>query len=29
LVRDHAERGGFPVNRISKVSAIIDPVTAE
>jgi hypothetical protein len=28
-VRTHAERGGFPVNRISQVVTIIDPVTAE
>ena len=29
LVRKHAECGGFPANRISRVRAIIDPVTAE
>ena len=29
LVREHAERGGFPADRISAVKAIIDPVTAE
>ncbi|HSW17311.1 MAG TPA: DUF4242 domain-containing protein [Ramlibacter sp.] len=29
LVREHAKRGGFPANRVSRVSAIIDPVTAE
>lgn len=28
-VREHAERGGFPANRVSKVSTIIDPTTAE
>ena len=28
-VREHAERGGFPANRISEVSSIIDPTTAE
>lgn len=28
-VREHAQRGGFPANRISKVSAVIDPATAE
>ncbi|MBK0392997.1 DUF4242 domain-containing protein [Ramlibacter algicola] len=27
-VREHAERGGFPANRISEVSAVIDPATA-
>jgi cell division inhibitor SulA len=29
LVREHAELGGFPANRISQVTAIIDPTTAE
>ena len=29
LVREHAERGGFPVNRIAKVRTVIDPTTAE
>ena len=29
LVRRHAELGGFPANRISKVSSVIDPATAE
>ncbi len=29
MVREHAERGGFPANRISKVDAVIDPTTAE
>jgi len=29
MVRDHAEQGGFPANRISEVKAIIDPTTAE
>jgi hypothetical protein len=28
-VREHAERGGFPANRVSVVRAIIDPATAE
>lgn len=28
-VRRHAEMGGFPANRISRVYAIIDPTTAE
>jgi hypothetical protein len=28
LIREHAERGGFPANRISEVKAIIDPATA-
>ena len=29
LIREHAQKGGFPVNSISKVSAGIDPTTAE
>jgi len=29
LVRRHAELGGFPANRISRVTAVIDPATAE
>ena len=29
MVREHAEKGGFPANRISKISSIIDPTTAE
>ena len=29
LIREHAQRGGFPVDRVSEVAAVIDPVTAE
>ena len=29
LVREHAEQGGFPANRISEIKTIIDPTTAE
>ncbi|MEM4414205.1 MAG: DUF4242 domain-containing protein [Candidatus Caldarchaeum sp.] len=29
LVRKHAELGGFPCNRVSKIREIIDPTTAE
>lgn len=29
LVKEHAAQGGFPANRISEVSTIIDPTTAE
>jgi len=29
MVREHARQGGFPANAVSKVSAIIDPITAE
>ena len=28
-VREHAQQGGFPANRISQVRAVIDPTTAE
>lgn len=28
-VREHAKQGGFPANKVSQVSAIIDPTTAE
>ena len=28
-VREHATRGGFPANRISEVTHVIDPTTAE
>ncbi|MBD0726520.1 hypothetical protein B6A10_15200 [Flavobacterium sp. L1I52] len=29
MILEHAKQGGFPANSISKVSTIIDPVTAE
>jgi hypothetical protein len=29
LVRRHAELGGFPANKISRVFTVIDPATAE
>ena len=28
-VREHARLGGFPANRVSEVSVVIDPTTAE
>lgn len=28
-VRKHAQQGGFPANRVSRVHTIIDPTTAE
>lgn len=28
-VREHAMKGGFPANRVSRVAAVIDPTTAE
>ena len=29
LIKEHASQGGFPANSISKVTAIINPVTSE
>ena len=29
MVREHAEQGGFPANRISEVKQMIDPTSAE
>jgi Protein of unknown function (DUF4242) len=29
IVREHAQQGGFPANRISEVKLIIDPTSAE
>lgn len=29
LIREHAQRGGFPANKISKVIRVIDPTTSE
>ena len=28
-VREHASQGGFPANRVSEISSVIDPTTAE
>ena len=28
-IRQHAELGGFPANRVSRVRTVIDPATAE
>jgi len=28
-IREHAQQGGFPANRVSAVMAVIDPTTAE
>lgn len=28
-IREHAQRGGFPVNHLAEVKTIIDPTTAE
>jgi hypothetical protein len=28
-VREHATKGGFPANRVSRVSSVIDPTTAD
>ena len=29
LIREHAQKGGFPANQINQVAAMIDPTTAE
>jgi hypothetical protein len=29
MVREHAKQGGFPANRISEITTVIDPTTAE
>lgn len=29
LIREHAQRGGFPANKISQVRNMIDPTSAE
>src|SRR6266853_6812418 len=29
MVREHAQKGGFPANRVSEVKRVIDPTTAE
>ena len=29
MVIEHAQKGGFPANKVSEVSSIIDPVTSE
>ena len=29
MVRDHAQRAGFPANQVHKVERVIDPATAE
>ena len=29
MVREHAKQGGFPANRVSAVTSVIDPTTAE
>ena len=29
IIREHAERGGFPANAINEIKTVIDPTTAE
>jgi hypothetical protein len=29
VIREHAQRGGFPANRISEIKNVIDPTTSE
>jgi len=28
-VREHARRGGFPADRVTRITTVIDPATAE
>jgi hypothetical protein len=29
MIREHAQKGGFPANRVSEIKSMIDPTTAE
>ena len=29
MIREHAQQGGFPANRVSEITSVIDPTTAE
>jgi len=29
MIREHATQGGFPANRVSEITSVIDPTTAE
>jgi len=29
MIREHAKQGGFPANKISEISSVIEPSTAE
>ncbi len=29
MIREHAEQGGFPANKVSRIGTVIDPTTAE
>ena len=29
MIREHARQGGFPANRVSEITRMIDPTTAE
>jgi hypothetical protein len=29
VIREHAQKGGFPANKVSAVRRVIDPTTAE
>lgn len=29
VIKEHAQQGGFPVNRIEQITTIIDPTTSE
>ena len=29
MIREHAEQGGFPANKISEITSVINPTTSE
>jgi hypothetical protein len=29
MIREHAQKGGFPANAVNEITTIIDPTTAE
>jgi hypothetical protein len=29
MIREHARQGGFPADRVSRITTVIDPTTAE
>jgi Protein of unknown function (DUF4242) len=29
MIREHARQGGFPANKVTEISSVIDPTTAE
>jgi hypothetical protein len=29
MIREHAQRGGFPANQVTQIKSVIDPTTSE